>query len=547
MKRRFFILSAVIFLSVIFSFGGVLYAGELCTEPVSTSQGLFRGMQDADYEACAWKGIPYAAPPVGELRLAATRPAEPHQGIRDAYEVGPTCIQIEDFTMGGKSEVLSEDCLYLNIWRPARDGKFPVMFWMHGGSFIGGAGSYDVYNGARVSATRDVVIVTINYRLGPLGFTALPELADEDPDGSTGNYGILDQIQALKWVQENIEAFGGDPDNVTIYGQSAGGMSVCTLLVSPPAAGLFHKAISMSGPHHLVFSNEKSVESGRALSEKLGCSGPDVLKCLREKPAGAFAENAENDLAAMGVNYAPCVDGYVLPAKPLELIEQGRYPKVPVIIGSTRDELRSYTLVLPGLGLLTKGSINRLMKRLTGPNYDEVISMYSFSDFRRPVDLAFAFGNQMTFDTPAFRVAEAMAGQNPVYLYRFDWDDTRFPHKMGAFHALDVPFVFNALDMDILLARLLANKKAYKKGEPLAYQVSSYYTNLAWTGDPNSPGPGSDEGLPEWPVYDTETRRRMYLDTPVTVEPLTEMEVKRFRYYAAREYEDVMAGVFKQE
>jgi para-nitrobenzyl esterase len=530
----------LLLLGLLFSSQSFALDDVVCSEPVSTRQGLIRGLEDPDYAACAWKGIPYAAPPVGDLRLRAPEPPDPHKGVYDAYDVGPSCPQEETLTSGGESKSFSEDCLYLNIWRPAKSGKFPVMLWIHGGSFVAGTGSYDMYDGAHLAAEKDVVVVTINYRLGALGFMALPELSEEDPDASTGNYGILDQIRALNWVQENIAGFGGDPDNVTIFGQSAGAMSVCTLVVSPGAAGLFHKAAAMSGPYHMIRTLEEAYESGKALSEKIGCAGPDVLECLREKPVEAFGQKSENDLLAMGITYSPCVDGYVLPDMPLTLIEQGRYHKGPMILSTTRDELRIYTLMIPGLGLWMRSTINALLRFLTGPNYDEIKSMYSYSDYRRPIDLAFAFGNEMTFDTPAFRIGEAMAGQNPVYLYRFDWNDTRFPHKMGAFHALDIPFVFGSMNIDSRIAKLLASKKTYEENEHLGLKMMSYFTNFAKTGDPN------EEGLPQWPKYDTENRNRMHFDTTITIRPLTESEVRRYQYYAERSYKEVLAGVFKQ-
>ena len=200
-------------------------AEELCREPVATRQGPVTGLAEKGLAACAYKGIPYAAPPVGELRWKAPQPAAKRAATLEAKAFGPSCLQQENFGSGGKSKAFSEDCLTLNIYRPARSGNFPVMFWIHGGGYTIGAGSYEMYDGSRLAAEREVVVVTINYRLGEFGFLSLPELTAEDPHSSSGNDGLLDTIAALDWVRDNIAGFGGDPKNVTIFGESAGGVS----------------------------------------------------------------------------------------------------------------------------------------------------------------------------------------------------------------------------------------------------------------------------------------------------------------------------------
>ncbi|HUT55414.1 MAG TPA: carboxylesterase family protein [bacterium] len=525
---------------VLVTMGGAARAVDVCSVPAPTQDGMYQGMSEPDYGACVYRGIPFARPPVGELRLARPEPAEAHEGVAEAFEFGPACPQEEDILNGGKAGSYGEDCLYLNVWRPAKSGVFPVLVWIYGGGFVGGAGSFDIYDGAHLATREDVVVVTLNYRLGALGFLALPELAAKDAKGSTGNYGIMDQARALTWVRDNIASFGGDPGNVTVFGQSAGGMSVCALLVSPEAQGLFHRAMIMSGPCRLVATEDEGYKKGRALAEKLGCAGPDVVSCLREKPMAAFSEKGGNDLLQGGVSWSPTIDGSFLPELPVKMIEEGRYQKVPVIIGTTRDELRSYTMMVPGLGLWTRGTVNRLMKALTGPNYDAIMAMYDYGDFRRPIDVAFAFGNQMVFDTPEFMMAEAMAGNNPVYLYRFDWDHTRFPHKMGAMHAIDVPFVFGAFNPDTELVKLLATKKIVASATPLGYQMMDYLANFARTGDPNG------ASLPAWPAYTREKRERLYVNTDTAARPLSDLEVRRYQWFANRELKDVLAGPFSK-
>lgn len=532
------IFSAFIILCLVSALSGSkLFAQGVCTEPVQTQQGSYVGAKDPEFESCVYKGIPFAEPPLGKLRFARPVPASPHQGVKEAVKFGPACPQVPDITMGGKAESYSEDCLYLNVWRPAREGVFPVMVWIHGGGFTGGSGSFDIYNGANLSAREELVIVTINYRLGALGFLALPELKEEDKNQSTGNMGILDQILALEWVRDNIENFGGDPNNVTVFGQSAGAMSICALLASPEASGLFQKAMMMSGPCGLMTELEDAYKKSRAFAESIGCEGPGILECLRSKPTSAFVKKSRNDMLAGGTQWAPTVDQSLLPDMPLKLIQNGKYNKVPVIIGTTRDELRSYALAIPGLGLWPRAFVNKLMKLLTGENAKEIMSMYDYREFRRPIDLAFAFANQMTFDTPAFIIAQSIAAENPVYWYRFDWDRTRMPHKVGAMHAIDVPFVFGAIHAESALMKLLASKKIVQKATPLSYTMMSYVANFARKGDPNN-----GDALPEWPAYSLEKKERLYFDEKITVRPLSELELKRYGWYAERSFEEIMSG-----
>lgn len=530
---------ALLAAGLMFSGPAIAVESDPCAGPAPTREGLVRGHAEKDHAACAWKGVPYAAPPVGELRWRAPVPPPAREGTFAADEVGWACPQKESLTSGGEAKGFSEDCLTLNIWSPRKSGAFPVMVWFHGGGFRQGSGTYEMYNGARLAAERDVVLVSINYRLGELGFLALPELAAEDPHGSTGNYGLLDQIQALRWVQENIAGFGGDPAKVTIFGQSAGGISVCALLCSPPARGLFQRAINMSGPCDMLHTKDAGHKYGRELLKQTGCEGPAALECLRKKPVSAFLGSGGNLMLEGGPAFTPHLDGYVIPDWPLKEIRDGQSVKVPLMLGSTKDELRLYTMMFPGLGMWPRGLVNAATRLLAGPNAGEMLALYSYSEFRRPVDLLIAVMTDAVFASRAYDLAEAWSKDNPVYFYRFDWHQTRFPNKMGAFHGLDIPLVFGALTLDSNLAKMLTTPKAIKDGEVLSEQMMSYYTNFAKTGDPNG------AGLPPWPRYSSEQKTRMYLDNPPRAAALTDDELRRYHYFGPRPLAEIMAGVLK--
>jgi para-nitrobenzyl esterase len=519
MKPKLF----VVLLMVLFCLPPLGRAAGECSTPAPTREGSVRGHEDG--RSCSWKGLPFAAPPVGDLRWRAPRPAAVRDRELAADAYGLACPQAESLTSGGEARGFGEDCLTLNIWAPPKSGVFPVMFFIHGGAFRSGTGSYAMYSGSRLAAERDVVVVTINYRLGPLGYLALPELDREDPENGSGNYGLLDQIAALEWVRDNIAAFNGDPQNVTVFGQSAGGMSITYLMVSPRARGLFARAVNMSGPYDQIRPIAEGYEQGRALAQTLKCEGPDLVACLRAKPAADFIPKDTNMMLNGGVSTMPWIDGKIIPDQPLKLIREGNFQKVPVMLGSTRDELKLYTMMFAGLGLWTRSFTTAALRWLSGPNADKILDLYSYQDYRRPVDLLIAALTDAAIASKIFMEAEALSGQVPVYYYRFDWDDTRFPNKMGAFHGLDLPLVFGSLDVDSKLAKLLANRKAKAAGKPLSKLMMSYYANFARTGDPNGPS------LTEWPAYTRENRRRIYLDNPVSVSALTDAEIKRYRYF----------------
>lgn len=504
-------------------------AGDMCSEPVMTTEGPVAGREDIDSSVCSYKGIPYALPPLGELRYKAPEPPLSRSSIFEAYEFSPSCMQDEAFTSGGKSRAFSEDCLYLNIWRPGKNGTFPVMFWIHGGGYMQGAGTYQMYHGGNLAAKKDVVVVSINYRLDALGFLVLPELSVEDPHGSTGNYGLLDTIRALEWVRDNISAFGGDPGNVTIFGESAGGLSVCTLLASAPAQGLFHKAIIESGGCDLAISIERALKQSASVVDELGCAGNDVISCMRGKPAEKIVKLKDAKFKA-----ASAIDGYVLTDQPINVIKSGNFNKVPIIVGSNKDELNMSLLLMPGSIFATRGKLEKLMRKTLGERTDDILDMYSFDDYRLPIYLLGAVYTD-GFASRAYAAAEEASPYCPVYYYRFDWDEERLGKSMGAFHGLEIPLVFGNLDLDLKWSplRMVLPRRAVKRARPLSENMMSYWTNFAGTGNPNGPG------LHEWPEYNISTRQRIYLDSVIRAAPLTEKELERYRYFSSITIEEL--------
>lgn len=504
---------------------GSAWAEDFCTRPVATEQGLIRGTADTENGVCVWKGIPYAEPPVGELRFRPPRPAVSHEGVLAAEEFGPACPQEPSLLAGGDIRTWEEDCLTLNIWSPAKPGKYPVMVWIHGGGFINGSGSIDLYHGAVLSGREEVVVVTLNYRLGALGFLSLPELAQEDAHGSTGNYGLLDQIEALRWVQRNISAFQGDPGNVTIFGQSAGGGSVTALLISPLTAGLFQRAIPMSGAMSVLGEKEQGYERGRKLVKELGCEGKEVLACLRGKPASAFPPRSGlgkiPSFSAMAGGFSPKVDGYVLTCQPIECLEQGRYQQVPVMLGYTREEMRFFTIAVPYFKYLPRFLVHRLIHQLNGEAAEDALRLYSYSDYRRPSELFLAMLTDY-FTAPGFAAAEALAARTPVYFYRFDWDHSKY----GAFHGLDIPFVFGNRDIHSEISRKVQVESERPDAVELAEQMMAYYSNFARVGDPNG------AGLVFWPKYPGDRTERIYFNIPITVAPISEPDLARYQFFA---------------
>lgn len=521
---------------VLIFYSASTFAQNICETPVQTTEGVVIGKSVEKENACAYLGIPYAAPPVGTLRWRAPQPPVKRKEAYHAVSFGMRCMQAP--LPGLKEEPdepgTGEDCLYLNIWRPNKEGKFPVMVWIHGGGLINGSGSQSLYRGERLAGRKNVVLVTINYRLTVFGFLALPQMATESPDGSIGNFGLLDQIFALKWVRQNIASFGGDADNITIFGESAGGWSVCNLMASPLADGLFHKAIIESGGCDATKTVEEGFDDSAKFAIKAGCKGKNALACLRTLPSKKLLEYV-GDLSEMVKNtvggrikftWLPVEDGVVLKNTPIESIRKGEYNRVPLIVGSNKEEGKLFVMFFPGLRLLPKFACNQYVKRAFGEEFLEVFEkFYPYRNYKRPLDAILDTMGDIGLGCKNFDAAEATASVGgKVFYYRFDYNEHRLPNYLGSAHSTEIPFVFGWLDFSI--GKLLFSSKQAKKAQPLADAMMSYWTNFARTGDPNG------EGLPQWFSYDTSTRQRIYFDIPIRVAPTD--NVDRCTYWASK-------------
>jgi len=447
-----------------------------------------------------FNGIPFAKPPIGALRWRSPEPPEPWSGVRDCARFGAIAPQIPgaaEGLLGGTAGQKSEDCLFLNIWTPACDSaKRPVMVWIHGGAFVTGAGSVGTYNGKHLALSGDVVIVTVNYRLGALGFLNLFDATDGRLLGH-GTEGLADQIAALQWVKENIERFGGDPSNVTIFGESAGGMSVGALLAAPDAKGLFHKAIPQSGAADIGHAREHSARIARLVLDRLGVAPADAAKLIEapwEPILAAQKQVLDEPRETGGLPFGPTIDGAVLPKRAIHCVREGSAKGVAVMTGTTRDEWKLFTAASPKLRLMDEAKLARLTAGLVGAERTAgILAAYSGS----PFDRWNAVMTDHSFTMPAIRLAEAQGPHAPSFLYRFDWRSTFLGGVLGSCHALELGFVFGTYKEKLAAAFFGSGASAVA----LASAMMACWTTFARSGNPSTSG--------EWPVYDPATRSTM--------------------------------------
>jgi len=513
--KRTAIMASVFFFAALISSRAAAFD---CQDPVETEYGAVRGEKMEGSESCVWRGIPFAAPPVGELRWASPRPHPGWEGVRDATQWSAQCMQKGVMALEGSISDLemSEDCLYLNVWRPRKEGVFPVMVWIHGGGYQGGSSMTPWYWGDRLAEEHDLVVVTINYRLAIFGFFAHPEQRAEDPNGSTGNQGSLDQAAALQWVHKNIASFGGDPGNVTIFGESAGGWSICTMVATPLTSGLFQHAILESGGCEHSESLEKGYQRAGQAAAELDCEFEDI-ECLRSLPAETILNKAGGSLMS-GFPALNHHDGYLLSSTPLEHIKRGDYNKVDFMAGFNRDEFGKALKLMPSFYWTRPKNYEKKLKKKMDFSEEEVerlVELYPLEEFNnRPVE---AYGRMMGVDAalacPTYLgLLRASQKQDNTWLYRFDYDDYRFGKYMGAAHAMEIPFIFNNLDRSP--ASFLYKDKHMPAARELSEVMQGYVVNFARTGNPNG------EGLLKWPRLDPEEKKLMVFDANVRVEDM---------------------------
>jgi para-nitrobenzyl esterase len=506
----------------------MMLTASISNAQVKTATGQVRGATSADGRIRMFKGIPYAAPPVGDRRWKEPQPAAAWEGVRDATEFGRQCMQGPIFGDITFPQPPSEDCLTVNVWTPAgTPERLPVMVWIHGGGFQAGAGP-EPRHGGEAFVRKGVVLVTLNYRLGVFGFLSHPDLTRESSHKASGNYGMLDQVAALKWVRDNIAAFGGDPGNVTIFGESAGSFAVSALMASPRARGLFHKAIGESGAY---FGSGPLPLQPLPTSEQLGVKfatslGADSIAVLRAKPAEEVLEAALKSQPW----FAPNLDGYFLTEDVAKTFAAGKQARVPLLAGWNADEVRSGVVLAKQKA--TAQSFSDETRKRYGQDADAILKVYPAASDAEALESAASLASDMFigYGTWKWIDTHARTGQSPVYRYSFD---RKIPvsadekvngmpatsKDIGARHAGEIEYVFGTLDS--------------RKGVPwepidrtLSDAMTSYWAAFARSGNP------AVKGLPAWPQYSSAKGPVLHLDETIRAAP----EAQRGRYEALDTY-----------
>jgi para-nitrobenzyl esterase len=491
---------------------------------VETASGRVRGTTERGVNV--FKGIPYAAPPLGPLRWQAPQEVTPWSGVRDAASYGNMAIQAENvfglpadllrlFTLGGRQKI-GEDCLYLNVWTPGTGGPArPVLFWCHGGAFITGSGSSPWTDGANLCRLDEVVVVSLNHRLGALGYLHLEDIAGEAFAGA-GTVGVQDIVAALQWVHDNIAAFGGDPGNVTIFGESGGGAKVSVLMALPGAKGLFHKAIIQSGPAVQMASREDGSRTARQVLAELGLAPKDAGR-LRELPALKILEAQNAVQATVGrfsfadrrrLGFNPVIDGRIFPEGPFAPQAPAVSAGVPLMIGSNKDEM---TLFLGHLPWVTGATFDNLAEAMTpylGARAAEVIATYRQAQPKMKADeIGVTIVGDLGVRSLSLTIAERKLAQKAadVFVYLFVWETPVLDGRLRSCHTLEIPFVFNNLETAALTG---TDPARLALGERMA---------RAWIAFARSGKPGHG-GLPAWPAYSVASRPTMIFDNECRIE-----------------------------
>lgn len=478
-----------------------------------TLQGTVEG--ESLGKVLAFRGIPYAAPPVGDWRFRAPQPPAPWTGVRSALDMGPACPQLIDADPTENNEaVMAEDCLSLNIWTPGTDtAKRPVLFWIHGGAFVVGASRNTWYDGSHLSARGDVVVVTINYRLGAWGFLDLKSFGARYAESA--DVGLLDQVAALNWVRHNIAKFGGDPDNITLFGESAGAASVGDLLSMPLAKGLFSKAILQSGlpAGRTVTPSHHSLDLAREYMRLAGVHTPAEFKTRSMQDLLDAQQRLFSSTGDLGT-FGPSIDGVVLKDRPFEVVAQGRGSRVPIMIGTTREEMR-YFATAEDIGIERKPRALLLsqLRSTVGARAPEVLGEYQRL-YPRWGDAVIQIASDALMRFPSIELADAVSAYQPVYLYLLTYRSDSTYKNFGSSHAMDLPFVFGTVNSPEVIVFTGRDPRRYD----LADRVMDTWAAFARSGDPTPP-----QG-PRWPRWDAATHPTMELgiDSRVVQDPLSE-------------------------
>lgn len=479
---------------------------------VETGYGTVRGEYRG--RARVFKGIPYAAPPVGALRFRSPQRPGRWLGVRDATRFGPTAPQPRAAVLGGLTRParMSEDCLYLNVWAPLAVGRArPVMVFLHGGAYLNGAGSVPDYDGANLARHGGVIVVTLNYRLGALGQM---DFSSYSGDGEVfeSNLGLRDQVAALAWVRREIGAFGGDPDRVTVFGESAGGNAVTTLMATPAARGLFSAAIAESSHPMSAHSSRRKALHAHDLVRMLGIPDEDAAHRLREVPAArlvAAGDELQDAVARRDPGVlvmSPTVDGDYLPDYPMDVFRAHRAHRVPLVIGSNRDEASLFHRFGMPIMPLMPDVVDHMLRQTDPEARDRILPAYEGATLRERLDLA----TDGTFRVPGIEVAEAHSDVAPTWMYRFDWaPPVMRATGLRASHAAELPFVFG--NFDTVLGRLFSVFLSRRTRERIHRRIATHWLTFAHVHDPAAPDA-------PWPAYDRRRRRTLIFGPRTRVE-----------------------------